>query len=272
MIKLRWSPMRQLAVFAGMVLVLEAVTVFLRLPRDLTPFVLVVIPAAAALGVTFAAGGRVGMKQLLARTGRWRVGGRWYVAAIGIPVAEKLVVDVVGAFSGVTSLSRLLAALTASALVVPLVVLVPALLEELGWRGFGVQAAVDGGHSPAWAAVVVGVLFILMHVPLYLPGAALRRLAVLAAADHPSYLLDVVDVDLPANPKCAPGGADARLLQRHHAFDLRSGSDVGLAGASYRLDHHYRIGGLADGHPVVAIVARCCPASPRSRAAQACLR
>jgi membrane protease YdiL (CAAX protease family) len=162
--------MRRLAVFAGMVLVLGAVTVLLRLPPDLTPFVLVVIPAVAALGVASAAGGRVGMKQLFARMGRWRVGGRWYIAAIGIPVAEKLIVDAVGAFSGATSSNRLLAALTASALVVPLVVLVPALLEELGWRGFGVQTAVDGGHSPAWAALAVGVIFILMHVPLYLPG------------------------------------------------------------------------------------------------------
>jgi membrane protease YdiL (CAAX protease family) len=44
------------------------------------------------------------------------------------------------------------------------------MLEELGWRGFGVQTAVDGGHSPAWAALLVGAIFILIHAPLYLPG------------------------------------------------------------------------------------------------------
>jgi membrane protease YdiL (CAAX protease family) len=50
------------------------------------------------------------------------------------------------------------------------VVFVPALLEELGWRGFGVQAAIDAGRSPAWAALVVGVIFMLLHVPLYRAG------------------------------------------------------------------------------------------------------
>jgi membrane protease YdiL (CAAX protease family) len=50
------------------------------------------------------------------------------------------------------------------------VVILPALLEELGWRGSAVQAAVDSGRSPAWAALVVGMVFVILHVPLYLPG------------------------------------------------------------------------------------------------------
>ncbi len=49
-------------------------------------------------------------------------------------------------------------------------VLVPALLEELGWRGYAVQTALDGGRSIAWATLGVGGLFFLFHVPLYLPG------------------------------------------------------------------------------------------------------
>jgi hypothetical protein len=102
-----WSPMRRLAVFAGVVLALEAVTFLARLPRDLTPFVLVLIPTAAALGVSAAAGGRVEVTRLIARMGRWRVGGSWYLVAIGIPIAEKLVVDLVGALSGATSVNRL---------------------------------------------------------------------------------------------------------------------------------------------------------------------
>ena len=52
----------------------------------------------------------------------------------------------------------------------PLVVVVPAILEELGWRGFGVQSAVEQGRSPAWAALVVGKLFLALHIHLYLPS------------------------------------------------------------------------------------------------------
>jgi hypothetical protein len=64
----------------------------------------------------------------------------------------------------------LLGALTVSAATIPLVVVVPAMLEELGWRGFAVQSAADDGRSPAWAAAVVGLIFVALHVPLYFPG------------------------------------------------------------------------------------------------------
>lgn len=161
---------RRLLSFAFLVLGLEAATFLARLDRDLTPFVVVLIPPVAALVVLGISGDKGEIRSLLGRLGRWRVDARWYVAAIGIPLAEKLGVDLVGLAVGATTPSRLTDALTASALLVPLVVLVPALLEELGWRGFGVQTAVDGGHSPAWAAAVIGLMFVLAHVPFYLPG------------------------------------------------------------------------------------------------------
>jgi membrane protease YdiL (CAAX protease family) len=59
-----------------------------------------------------------------------------------------------------------------------MVVVVPAMLEELGWRGFAVQAALDEGRSPAWAALVVGLIFVMLHVPLYLPGQMYEGLPV----------------------------------------------------------------------------------------------
>jgi uncharacterized protein len=163
-------PSRRLATFAVVVLALEAATVLAGLGRDATPFVLVLIPPVAALLVSATGGGTAAVKSLFGRVGRWGVRWPWYLAAIGIPVIEKLLVDLGGVVFGATTPDRLVGALPASALVVPLVVLVPALLEEFGWRGFGVQTAVDAGRSPAWAAAVVGAVFVLLHVPLYLPG------------------------------------------------------------------------------------------------------
>jgi uncharacterized protein len=160
----------RLPVFASVVLVLEAVVVSIQPGRDVTPFLLVLIPAVAAVLVSAASGGRREVKGLIGRMSVWRVRPRWYLAALGIPVAEKLVVDISGSLLGFATPERLLGALSVSALVVPLVVLVPAMLEELGWRGFAVPAALDDGRSPAWAALVVGVIFVLLHVPLYLPG------------------------------------------------------------------------------------------------------
>ncbi len=161
---------RRLPVFAAAVFVAEAVAFAVPFGRDVTPFVLVLIPAAAALAVSWASGGRREVRALVGRLLVWRVDARWYLAALGIPIAEKLAVDSAGILLGVTTPARLLGAVSVSALVVPAVVLVPALLEELGWRGFGIPAALEDGRSPAWAALVIGLIFVMLHVPLYLPG------------------------------------------------------------------------------------------------------
>jgi membrane protease YdiL (CAAX protease family) len=47
-------------------------------------------------------------------------------------------------------------------------VLLPALFEEFGWRGFGIPAL---GRMPLIAsALLVGIPFTLIHLPLHLPG------------------------------------------------------------------------------------------------------
>jgi uncharacterized protein len=168
----------RLGVFAAAVVALEAVVFALPLGGNVTPFVLVAIPAVAAVAVSWASGGRRQVRALIGRLLVWRVGARWYLAALGIPVAEKLVVDIAGTVLGFSTPDRLVGALSVSALVVPVVVVVPAMLEELGWRGFGVQAALDDGRSPAWAALVVGLIFMTLHIPLYLPGQLYEGLPV----------------------------------------------------------------------------------------------
>ena len=155
--------------FAVLVFALEAIVFVARLGRA-TPFALVVIPAVAALMVSAMGGGAPAVRGLVGRLGVWRVRPRWYVAAIAIPVAEKILVDAAGLLLGRTTPQGLISALTVAALAVPLVVLVPGMLEELGWRGFAVQTALDDGRSVIWATLVAGSLFLLIHVPLYLPG------------------------------------------------------------------------------------------------------
>jgi len=168
----------KLPAFAAIVLVLGGAVVAMPLGGNVTPFVLVAIPAVAAVAVSWASGGRREVRALVGRLFVWRVRARWYLVALGIPVAEKLVVDIAGIVLGVSTPGRLLGALSLSALVVPAVVVLPALLEELGWRGFGVQAALENGHSPAWAALVVGLIFLMLHVPLYAPGQMYEGLPV----------------------------------------------------------------------------------------------
>jgi uncharacterized protein len=161
---------RPYAMFAAGVLLLTAATFLAPLGRGLTPFVLVCVPALVAGVVSALSGGRRAVRRLLGRMLVWKVAPAWYLVALAIPVLEKLTIDAVGLLGGAATPTTLATSLVPSALLVPVVVLIPALLEELGWRGFAVQAALDGGRSLAWAALVTSVLMLAVHVPLYLPG------------------------------------------------------------------------------------------------------
>jgi membrane protease YdiL (CAAX protease family) len=161
---------RQLVAFAGVLAVLETVVFVLPIGGQLTPFALVIIPAGPGLLLAAVSGGRVQVRALIRRVGRWRVPPGWYLAAVLIPLGEKVTVDVAAVLLGQTTPARLVAALTVGALAVPLVVVVPALLEEVGWRGYAVQTALDGGRSPLWAALVVGGLSCSSMCPSTSPG------------------------------------------------------------------------------------------------------
>jgi uncharacterized protein len=160
----------RLAVFVALVTALEAAVFIADLGREATPFALVLIPTAVAVVITVASDGVGGLARLVGRLGRWRVGWQWYAAALGIPLIAFSVIAVSGAAVGQFSYERLANNLSLSAAFLPLVVVLPAMLEEFGWRGLGVQAAIEDGHSPIWAAAVVGGAHMLVHVPLYLPG------------------------------------------------------------------------------------------------------
>jgi hypothetical protein len=156
--------------FIAVALLLELAVVAARPGADLMPFALVLVPALAATIVAGAGGGRSAVRGLFVRISRWRVPRRWYALAIGIPLLGTLAIDVLGIVAGQATISALIGALTPAVLIVPLVVFLPAVFEEYGWRGFGVESGVDRGISPAWTAMVVGAIFFAMHLPLYLSG------------------------------------------------------------------------------------------------------
>jgi membrane protease YdiL (CAAX protease family) len=99
--------------------------------------------------------------------GRWRMSPWLYVAAIGLGVMANLFIVVLAVVTG-TPASDAFSDMSAAALVIPLVVLLPALFEEFGWRGFGIPAL---NRMPLLAAsLLVGIPFTLIHLPLHMPG------------------------------------------------------------------------------------------------------
>jgi membrane protease YdiL (CAAX protease family) len=165
----------RLMVFGGLVLGLTLVAMAAQLGRDATPFALVFVPFVSALIVAGIADGGAGVLRLFRRISRWRAAPKWYAAALGIPILIWVTITAVGVLLG-TPVTALFSGL-GSIPVVLLVVTIPAFVEEFGWRGFAVPAA-NRSWSVVTTALVVGLLFLIPHVGLYLPGHIYENLPI----------------------------------------------------------------------------------------------
>jgi membrane protease YdiL (CAAX protease family) len=123
--------------------------------------------ALPAFLITAATDGRAGVRDLLRRTSRWRVGIGWYLLAmLAIPVGALLLAPL---FLGPAPLQGLL-----PNWILPFTEFVPQLLlalmtvqffEELGCAGF-VQHRLQSRHGALNASFLVALAFAFLHLPL----------------------------------------------------------------------------------------------------------
>jgi membrane protease YdiL (CAAX protease family) len=102
-----------------------------------------------------------GVKALLRPLGRWRVGLRWYLAALLVPGG--ILVLAAAAWNALGHTEPLVyppdsPAFAAAAIVFPFG-------EEVGWRGFALPR-VTSKIGPLAASTVIGVVWALWHVPM----------------------------------------------------------------------------------------------------------
>ena len=123
-------------------------------------------PALAAVIVAAITDGRAGLRDLLSRLVRWRVGTRWYAVALGLPMLLALTAAglhlVLGAPTFVTfgELS-----------VLNFVVFFLIVGEELGWRGYALPRLL-AQRSALAASLILGVMWGGWHLPtFFVPGA-----------------------------------------------------------------------------------------------------
>jgi membrane protease YdiL (CAAX protease family) len=124
--------------------------------------------AVPAFLVTAATGGKEGVRDLLSRMLRWRVGVHWYLIALfGLPAATLLAAI---PFLGVAPLEALaqnwglLFTVFLPGVILPF--LHTNLWEELGWTGY-LQSTLQERRGPLLASILVAPVFALFHLPAF---------------------------------------------------------------------------------------------------------
>ncbi len=153
------------------------------------PFLLASSPAMViglalpAFLVTAAMSGKAGLRNLLGRCLRWRVGILWYLLALlGLPLATLLVATV---FLGVAPLQAfaqqwpLFFTMFLPGIFIPFVI--THLFEEAGWTGF-MQDTLQDRRGPLLASIMVAPAFALFHLPFVFLEAPQITLALVPVA------------------------------------------------------------------------------------------
>jgi membrane protease YdiL (CAAX protease family) len=134
-----------------------------------SPSIFTLGPALAALILAVATGGLAGLRDLLGRTFRWRVGLRWHAAAIFVPIAIGLaMVGLTIALGAPKPTAAQLGPWYRPFVVAAGVVIsLDTLFEEMGWRGYAMPRF-PADRSPLVNTLILGVLVAGWHIPVAL--------------------------------------------------------------------------------------------------------
>ena len=140
--------------------------------------------ALPAFIVTAATGGKAGMRELLRRCLRWRVGIVWYLAALfGLLAVMVLVGSVLSDPAPLEVLTErwsLIFTLFLPEVLFPFLFI--QIFEEAGWTGF-MQHTLQERRGPLVASILVAPAFVLQHLPILLmdAGVGLTSLIIVGA-------------------------------------------------------------------------------------------
>ena len=182
-------------------------------------------PIVAAFLMSAIVGGGAGIKDLLSRLGRWHVAGRWYVVALSplafFAIAAVAMVATGGGLPALGELGKFSGLPVVAAPVMWLLLLVLAFAEETGWRGFAVPELLKT-RSFLTTAVVVGLLWVLWHVPSFFLIDQYRQMGI---AIVPMFLFGMVSGSIFLTWLYrASGGSILMVAMWHGTYNLVSGT------------------------------------------------
>ncbi len=157
----------RLTVFFGLAYLLSWYPWVLALLRGRTSGPNPLGPLVAGLLVTAVISGRAGLREYLGRIVRWRVGAKWYLIALTLPVllclgAGILALTLSGPAQLVALSSGKLRELPDRFLFILLFI---GLGEEPGWRGFALPQ-LQTRYTPLVASLILAPFWAIWHLPL----------------------------------------------------------------------------------------------------------
>jgi uncharacterized protein len=145
------------------------------------PFLFPWGPWFAALIVASATLGRAGLKDLLRRCLYWRVGLRWYIVALTVPIVIALTAVALNLLMGAdVSTTTQVGPWYSFFSLFPLVLFDAPLLEETGWRGYALPQF-PAERLPLANTLILAVLIAGWHVPIAFSDRTLVAPYLLAA-------------------------------------------------------------------------------------------
>jgi membrane protease YdiL (CAAX protease family) len=170
---------RALPIYCALTIALSFAAALLPIAGEAVPVVLVFIPALVALALTALTDGWAGVRSLTGRLGRWRVRPLWVVVAVALGLVVRLLISVIALLLGLIPTILLRPWSPVQLALFAAMLLVFAIPEELGWRGYALPKLLKA-RSPLAAGLLIGALWGSLHVALTLPGMMLEGAPALA--------------------------------------------------------------------------------------------
>ncbi|HET9588917.1 MAG TPA: CPBP family intramembrane glutamic endopeptidase [Anaerolineales bacterium] len=146
-----------------------AIPLFLPLPPEIIPLTMVLVPALLAILLTALTQGGSGVAALLARLVQWRVGIKWFAIAFALALGLRLAISVLALLLGWIPAIQLTPWSLPEYIIIGVFIVIGAVTEELGWRGY-VLPRLLAGRSALSTALFIGVIWGIVHLGLILPG------------------------------------------------------------------------------------------------------
>ena len=146
-----------------------AIPLFLELPTELVPLIMIFIPALMAILLTSLSKGRKGVVALLQKLFQWRIPFKWFAISLGLAFGLRLAMSLLAFLFGWITTFQFNPWSPQQFIIIGVFTMIGAIMEELGWRGYALPKLLSQ-RTALTSALLIGIPWGILHIGLILPG------------------------------------------------------------------------------------------------------